>query len=380
MTVPLNAYAGQTVQLRFHYRTDGGVSEGGFFGDEITVTADGAEIFSDGAEADAGWALDGFSVVGRQRHRAVRPLLHRGPPLVRLVRQVPEDRPVLLRLRQHAAGLRRPLRVPGGSADLLLGHVVRRQRHLRAPRSGSQPVRRLADPRPFYNLTACRGAPASRSTTRRSACSKADSFTLHINGQANYIRGQAAQPLFDDTKKYWYEELPNHGVKLPAVGVKIRVLSRDGTSTQGPDFLTRPEQRRRPGVSLPGAVSLALAPLARARGVPSLCGLPAAAGSSTRRRRRPPGRSRCTGDRTAARRRARSGRRPGRARPSRPTPTAPPARPARRRAGRCSSGSWRDRAARLARSSSVTLPSCGRRRRSAAAPGPTGTATSRRSP
>ena len=37
------------------------------------------------------------------------------------------------------------------------------------------------------------------------------------------------QPLFDDTKKYWYPELPNHGVKLPAAGVKIRVQSVSGT-------------------------------------------------------------------------------------------------------------------------------------------------------
>jgi len=36
--------------------------------------------------------------------------------------------------------------------------------------------------------------------------------------------------LFDDTKKYWYAELPSHGVKLPAVGVKVKVLEEDGTS------------------------------------------------------------------------------------------------------------------------------------------------------
>ena len=31
---------------------------------------------------------------------------------------------------------------------------------------------------------------------------KADSFTLHVNGQASYIRGQNAVPMFDDTKSY----------------------------------------------------------------------------------------------------------------------------------------------------------------------------------
>ncbi len=47
-----------------------------------------------------------------------------------------------------------------------------------------------------------------------------------------YIRGPAGQPLFDDTKDYFDEELPNHGVKLPAVGVKIRVLDEQGTSVK----------------------------------------------------------------------------------------------------------------------------------------------------
>ena len=59
---------------------------------------------------------------------------------------------------------------------------------------------------------------------------KADSMTLHINGQASYVRGQAAQPSFDDSKKYWFAEAPAAGVKLPAAGVKVRVVSEKGTS------------------------------------------------------------------------------------------------------------------------------------------------------
>jgi immune inhibitor A len=57
-------------------------------------------------------------------------------------------------------------------------------------------------------------------------------MTLHINGKASLYRGQNAVSTFDDTKKYWYPELPNHGVKLPAVGVKIQVLSQDGTTVK----------------------------------------------------------------------------------------------------------------------------------------------------
>ncbi|HEV7196191.1 MAG TPA: protease, partial [Pedococcus sp.] len=59
---------------------------------------------------------------------------------------------------------------------------------------------------------------------------KGDSFTLHFNGQASYIRGVAGNPLFDDTKNYFDTNQPEHGVKLPAAGVKIRVLSENGTS------------------------------------------------------------------------------------------------------------------------------------------------------
>ncbi|MEU9354495.1 immune inhibitor A domain-containing protein [Streptomyces griseoloalbus] len=61
----LDAYAGQKVDLRFRYQTDGGVAQKGFTADAITVTADGAPVFSDNAEsADAAWTATGFSRVG----------------------------------------------------------------------------------------------------------------------------------------------------------------------------------------------------------------------------------------------------------------------------------------------------------------------------
>ncbi|WP_345573403.1 immune inhibitor A domain-containing protein [Streptomyces prasinosporus] len=61
----LDAYAGQKVDLRFRYQTDGGLAMKGFAADRITVTADGAALFSDDAEsADAAWTADGFSRVG----------------------------------------------------------------------------------------------------------------------------------------------------------------------------------------------------------------------------------------------------------------------------------------------------------------------------
>jgi immune inhibitor A len=65
LTYPLDAYAGQKVGLRFRYATDGGVAQKGFAADQVTVTADGAALFSDNAEsADAAWTANGFSRIG----------------------------------------------------------------------------------------------------------------------------------------------------------------------------------------------------------------------------------------------------------------------------------------------------------------------------
>ncbi|MER5468885.1 immune inhibitor A domain-containing protein [Streptomyces sp. NPDC002685] len=61
----LDAYAGKKIDVRFRYQSDGGVALKGFAADEISVTADGAALFSDNAEtADAAWTASGFSRIG----------------------------------------------------------------------------------------------------------------------------------------------------------------------------------------------------------------------------------------------------------------------------------------------------------------------------
>ena len=87
-----------------------------------------------------------------------------------------------------------------------------------------------AHPAPIYNLE---GQPWRERIAGYDApfsLHKAPSFTLDVNGKPSYIRGQNAVPLFDDTKKYWYEEQPNAGVTLPQTGTTIKVLSENGTS------------------------------------------------------------------------------------------------------------------------------------------------------
>lgn len=65
LSYSLDAYAGKKIDLRFRYQTDGGVALKGFAADEITVTADGAALFSDNAETlDPAWTKAGFDRIG----------------------------------------------------------------------------------------------------------------------------------------------------------------------------------------------------------------------------------------------------------------------------------------------------------------------------
>ncbi|MDC3425170.1 immune inhibitor A [Aquibacillus sp. 3ASR75-11] len=59
-TFDLSAYAGETVELEFNYWTDGAAVLPGFYVDDISVVADGAEVLFDDAEGDSAFAFAGF--------------------------------------------------------------------------------------------------------------------------------------------------------------------------------------------------------------------------------------------------------------------------------------------------------------------------------
>ncbi|MEV4722937.1 immune inhibitor A domain-containing protein [Micromonospora humida] len=230
VNIPMNAAAGKVVQFRLRYQTDGGVSEGGFYGDAITITADGQTVLTDGAEAGAaGWTLNGFSVVaetyirkfdnyyiaGNRSYVSYDQYLKTGPYYFGYANSRPDyvdhyayQEGLLISYWNLRWADNDTFDHPGEGRNMIID----------------------AHPEPLYNLT---GAPWRARVQVYDApfsLKKADSFTLHINSVPQYVRGQAAQPLFDDTKQYWYPELPNHGVKLPATGTKIKVVEQNGTS------------------------------------------------------------------------------------------------------------------------------------------------------
>lgn len=231
LSVPLDAYAGKKVDVRFYYKTDGGLAEQGLFVDDVKVAADGTTVLEDGAE-DGGpqWTFDGFSIVGATStedydnyyvmgHRSYvgyDKYLQTGPYNFGFLNTKPDwaehysyGKGLLVSYWDTSVLDNNTSEHPGEGRNLPID-------------AHPQPIYNLATGTPWRARVQVWDAPFSKA--------KSPSMTLHTNGKASYVRAQDPQPVFNDTKKYWYSELPNHGVKLPAVGVKAKVLSENGTS------------------------------------------------------------------------------------------------------------------------------------------------------
>ncbi|MFC3382827.1 immune inhibitor A domain-containing protein [Couchioplanes azureus] len=227
--VPLDAYAGKKIQVRLHYITDGGVSAGGFFGDDLTITADGAAVSTDGAEGTPEWTADKFQVVGNsitalydnfyiagnRTYVSYDKYLKTGPYNIGWANTKPDwaehfayQQGLLISYNDTSVPDNNTNVHPGSGRNLIID----------------------SHPEPLYNLEGQPWRSRIQMYDAPFGLTKADSMTLHINGKASYVRGQAAQSTFDDTKKYFYDEFPATGVKLPAKGVKIKVLEQNGTS------------------------------------------------------------------------------------------------------------------------------------------------------
>lgn len=231
LNVPLSAYDGQQVKLRIFYKTDGGLALDGLYADDVTVTAGAETVFTDGAEDGAtGFTLDGFKIIGAtttEQFDNYYVMGHRS--------YVSYDKYLLTGPYNFGFLNTKPDWVEHYKYGhgLLISYwdtSMKDNNTSLHPGSGRNlPID--ANPRPIINIAT--GAPwRARIQVYDAPFSlhRADSMTLHTNGKPSYIRGQKAQPLFDDTRKYWYSQLPNHGVKLPAVGVKVKVLEEKGTS------------------------------------------------------------------------------------------------------------------------------------------------------
>ena len=236
VNVPLDAYAGQAIGLRFLYRTDGGLALDGFFADEIIVSADGQPVVTSGGETgDEGWALDGFRttigsetiefdnyyIASHRTHTSFDRYLATGPYNFGF-----PDRPDWVEHFSYEQGL------------LISYWDTSQSDNNTSQHPGEGLILPIdAHPRPIYNLAGQPWRSRIQVYDAPFSLTRPRSFTLHVNGQPSYIRGQAAQPVFDDSRQYWFSD-PNFpqvswmGVKVPDAGVRMRVVSVDGTSLQ----------------------------------------------------------------------------------------------------------------------------------------------------
>ncbi|MFI1994624.1 immune inhibitor A domain-containing protein [Actinoplanes sp. NPDC020271] len=227
--VPLNAYAGKNIQFRLRYASDGGTNEGGFFGDDLTVTADGTVVSTEGAEGTLTWNLNGFLTVGAtstqtfpnyyiagyRSYTSYDKYLATGPYNFGWAK----DKPDWVEHYNYQTGLlisywdtsqvdNNTNKHPGSGRNLYID----------------------AHPKPVANPTGVPWRARVQVYDAPFSLYPTDGMTLHLNGAKSVIKPQLGDPIFSDKDKYYYDELPNHGVKLPAVGVKIAVLSQIGTS------------------------------------------------------------------------------------------------------------------------------------------------------
>jgi immune inhibitor A len=229
INVPLDAYAGQAIGLRFEYRTDGGVAPAGFFADDIVVSADGTAIVTSGAESgDEGWTLDGFRsttgveegdfanyyIASHRSYTSFDKYLETGPYNFGFLNTRPDfvehfsyEQGLLVSYWDTSQADNNTSEHPGEGLILPID-------------SHPDPIFRL-DGRPWRSRIQVYDAPFSQT--------QAKTFTLHVNGQANVISGQKAQPTFDDSRQFWFSQTPLWGVKVPHAGVVMKVTKVNGT-------------------------------------------------------------------------------------------------------------------------------------------------------
>lgn len=234
-TFDLSPFAGQTIQWRLRYLTDGAARgfdpelPSGLFVDDISVTAGETVVFADDAETEvAGWTASGFLrtegsftnlydnyyIAGNRTHVSYDRYLATGPYNFGF-----PGRPDFVEHFAYQEGL-------------MISYWDTSQVDNNVSVHPGKGLNLYVDahPAPLYNLA---GQPWRNRIQLYDApfsLTRADSFRLNVNGRPSYIRGQAAQPVFDDTKNYGGIEALGQGVEVANAGVKIQVTKQNGTS------------------------------------------------------------------------------------------------------------------------------------------------------
>ncbi|MBU7598725.1 immune inhibitor A [Streptomyces sp. P38-E01] len=227
LAFPLDDYAGKEIDLRFLYRTDGGVSELGFAADEITLTADGEELLRDGAEdGDNGWTATGFERIGESFTKAY-PQFY----LAENRQYVGYDKTLKTGPYNFGDVANDPKKVehfPYAQGLLVwLWDTSQADNNVGVhPGEGLiLPVDAHAKPEKWSNGEIMRNRIQAYDSPFSLRPGK--SFELHLAGEPTKIKGKKAAPFFDDRKgTYWYDSNPTAGVKVPDTNTRISIVKQ----------------------------------------------------------------------------------------------------------------------------------------------------------
>ncbi|MEV6106927.1 immune inhibitor A domain-containing protein [Streptomyces sp. NPDC051940] len=227
LVYPLDAYAGQNIQLRFRYYSDGGVALKGFAADALKITADGAEVFADGAEGtdDNGWTKKGFSKVGasftkeyaqyyiaeNRQYTSYDKTLEVGPYNFGFL----DSRPNWVEHYPYQNGLLISLWDTSQSDNNTSVH----------PGQGLiLPIDSHAKPMNWrYGGGMMRNRIQSFDATFSTY--PVDGFTLHMDSKGTPIAPKAGASYFDDRYgTYWYKSNPGGSVQVPDTGTRISIV------------------------------------------------------------------------------------------------------------------------------------------------------------
>ncbi|MFF4159665.1 immune inhibitor A domain-containing protein [Streptomyces sp. NPDC001678] len=226
LSFPLDAYARKKIDLRFRYATDGGTSGKGFTADAIALTADGANVFTDGAEnGDNGWTAKGFSRIGasfsknypqyyiaeNRQYVSYDRTLKVGPynfgwrdTKPGWVEHYPYQNGLLI-WQWDTSQVDNNVGVHPGAGRIL-------------PVDAHPKAEKWADGSLMKNRFQAYDSTFSWYPT--------DGFTAHNNGVATRVKGKLGVPVFDDHKNTYYDAAnPTGGVKITDTNTRIRILT-----------------------------------------------------------------------------------------------------------------------------------------------------------
>ncbi|MBT2491254.1 immune inhibitor A [Streptomyces sp. ISL-96] len=227
LAFPLDAYDGKKVDLRFRYQTDGGAGGKGFAADAITVTADGAPLFTDNAEGadDNGWTAKGFSRIGESFTKEYEQYY-----LAENRQYVSYDKTLAVGPYNFGFAATRPSWVehyPYQNGLMIWLWDTSQKDNNTSQHHGKGlilPVDAHAKPLKWADGKLLRNKIQSFDSTFSRY--RTDGFTLHNADVPLKLASQKGVSVFDDRKgTYWYKENPTGGVQVTDTNTKISIVS-----------------------------------------------------------------------------------------------------------------------------------------------------------